>query len=440
MRRGASAGRPPMTYDAIIIGGGPGGSTAGSALAKAGKKVLILERETFPRFHVGESLIPYGNDVLKEIGAWEKMKQFGFMEKLGAEFVLGNSKASIRIQFGRYLKSGYAQTFQVERAKFDHLLLEHAGSLGCEIWQRTKVKIADITDSGVTVTCEKDGETRTVSARWILDASGRDAFLGKQMKLPKTDLGLPKKFATFGHFKDVLRNEAPDHGHITIVRLPFGWFWMIPLDAEKTSIGLVQTLEYFKSTGMSPGECFEHVVATSSELQRRMANAERVSDYSFAGDYTYRHLQNAGPRWLLIGDAAGFIDPIFSSGVMLAIRSGHAAAKEIVAADVAGTTLTPRAQQRYTKHVGKMCQVFLNMIRMFYNNSAFEVFMDKEPPKGMEWAVNNLVAGNTNLGWRLRLQVWLFYTVCAIQKRFELVPRIDFSDPLSPASRAATDT
>ncbi len=420
-----------MIYDAIIIGGGPGGSTAGSALAQAGKKVLILERESFPRFHVGESLIPYGNDVLKEIGAWDKMESAGFMEKLGAEFVLGNSKAAIKILFGRYLKPAYAQTFQVERAKFDNLLLEHAASLGCEVWQKAKVKSAEISEAGVMVTCEKDGAVHEIRGRWILDASGRDAFLGKQLRLEKTDLGLPKKFATFAHFRGVLRNEAPDQGHITIVRLPFGWFWMIPLDAEKTSIGLVQTLEHFKSTGMTPGECFEHVVAGSSELKRRMANAERASDYSFAGDYTYRHLRNAGPRWFLIGDAAGFIDPIFSSGVMLAIRSGHAAAKELIAADSAGTPLSVKAQARYTKQVGKMCEVFLNMIKMFYDNSSFEVFMDKEPPKGMERAVNNLVAGNTHLGWRLRLQVWLFYTVCAIQKRFGLVPRIDFSDPAS---------
>ena len=418
-----------MDYDAIIIGGGPGGSTAGSVLAKAGKKVLILERERFPRFHVGESLIPYGNDVLREIGAWDKMMKTGFMEKLGAEFVLGNSKASIRILFGRYLKKGYAHTFQVERAQFDNLLLENATSLVCEVWQETKVKSARVSDEGVTVTCEKDGQTHELSARWILDASGRDAFLGKQLQLPKTDLGLPKKFATFGHFRGVLRNDAPDHGHITIVRLDFGWFWMIPLDAEKTSIGLVQKLDHFKSTGMTPGECFDHVVATTSELQRRMKDAERVSEFSFAGDYTYRHLQNAGPRWLLIGDAAGFIDPIFSSGVMLAIRSGHAAAKEIVAADHAGTALSAKARKRYTKHVGEMCQVFLNMIKMFYDNSSFEVFMDANPPKGMEWAVNNLVAGNTRMGWRLRFHVWLFYAVCTLHRRFTIVKKIDFSDP-----------
>lgn len=416
-----------MTYDAIIIGGGPGGSTAGSALAQAGKKVLILERERFPRFHVGESLIPYGNDELRAIGAWDKLIAGGFMPKLGAEFILGNSKSAIQIIFGQFLDPGHARTFQVERSKFDHLLLDHAASLGCEVWQETKVKSAEVSSDGVKVVCEKDGATHALSARWIFDASGRDAFLGKQMNLPKTDLGLPKKFATFAHFKGVKRNAPPADGHITVVRLDFGWFWMIPLDAEKTSIGLVQTLEHFRSTGMKPEECFEHVVATVPEPRRRMGEAQRVSDYSFAGDYTYRHLQNAGPRWLLIGDAAGFIDPIFSSGVMLAIKSGHLAASEVIAADRAGTPLSARAQARYTRRVGKMCKVFLNMIRMFYNRHSFEVFMTPEPPKAMAWAVNNLVAGNTNLGWRLRLQVWLFYLVCAIQQKFSLCPRLDFT-------------
>lgn len=418
-----------MAYDAIIIGGGPGGSTAGSALAKAGKKVLILERERFPRFHVGESLIPHINDELRTIGVWDKLMAGGFMPKLGAEFVLGNSKASIRILFGRYLGKKYAQTFQVERAKFDNLLLEHAVSLGCEVWQETRVHSASVADDGVKVVCERDGINQEISAHWLIDASGRDAFLGKQLQLPKTDLGLPKKFATFAHFRNVVRNEPPDHGHITVVRLDFGWFWMIPLDAEKTSIGLVQTLDHFRATGLKPEECFEHVVATTTELQRRMANGVRVSDYAFAGDYTYRHLQNAGPRWLLVGDAAGFIDPIFSSGVMLSVKSGFLAAQNIIAADKAGTPLSERAQARYTKAVGKMCEVFLNMIKMFYNNHSFEVFMTPKPPRGMEWAVNNLVAGNTHMGWWLRLQVWLFYTVCSIHRRFTIVPKLDLSDP-----------
>lgn len=413
-----------MTYDAIIIGGGPGGSTAGSMLARSGMKVLIIERERFPRFHVGESLIPYGNDELRSIGVWDKLASSGFMPKLGAEFVTGDSTAQTSILFGRYLSAGYAQTFQVERARFDNLLLEHAIEGGCEVWQEAQVKSATISEDGVRVVCTRNGETCEVSGRWILDASGRDAFLGKQMQLPKTDLGLPKKFATFAHFKNVRRNDPPAHGHITVVRLDFGWFWMIPLDEEKTSIGLVQTLEHFRGTGMKPEECFEHVVATTPELQKRMGSAVRASDFYFAGDYTYRHLQNAGPRWLLIGDAAGFIDPIFSSGVMLAVKSGYRAANTLLTADRAGRTLTASEQARYTREVGKMCGVFLRMIKMFYNNHSFEVFMTPVRPTAMDWAVNNLVAGNTDLGWNLQLRVWMFYGICTLQRWFSIVPRL----------------
>lgn len=424
------------SIDAIIVGGGPGGSTAGSVLARAGKKVLILERERFPRFHVGESLIPYGNEEMRAIGVWPKLDQGGFMPKLGAEFVTGNSTANIRILFSRFLHPEYAKTFQVERSRFDHVLLDHAAESGCEVWQEAQVQSATASDDGVRVTCRRGDETHELSARRILDASGRDAFLGKQMQLPKTDLGLPKKFATFAHFRGIQRNAPPADGYITVVRLDFGWLWMIPLDAEKTSVGLVQTLDHFRASGLKPEEFFQDTVAVTPELQRRMAGAERVSEFYFAGDYTYQHLRCAGPRWLLIGDAAGFIDPIFSSGVMLAIKSGYRAAQEALSADRAGQPLSPRAQVRYTREVGKMCKVFLNMIRMFYDNHGFEVFMTPCPYPGIEIAVNNLVAGNTQLGWRLRVWVWLFYAICTLQRRIPIVPRLTLSSPFRPASTA----
>jgi len=412
------------SYDAIIIGGGPAGSTAGSILAQGGKRVLILERERFPRFHIGESLIPYANDELRAIGVWEKLEKAGFMPKLGAEFVLGNSEASIRVLFGRYLLPDDARTFQVERARFDKILLDHAEESGCEVWQQTQVQSVSVDADGTSVSCVRGGETCELRARWLLDAGGRDALLGKKLKLPKSDLGLPKKFAIFAHFRGVRRNERPAHGHITVVRLESGWCWIIPLDAEKTSVGLVQTLEHFQASGMKPDECFERLVTSTNELRRRMGDAVRMTEYCFAGDYTYRYLQNAGPRWLLVGDAAGFIDPIFSSGVMLAVKSGRLAACEILSAHQSRTSLSLRAQRRYTRRVGRMCKVFLRMIRMFYDNRGFEVFMTPRPPRDIERAVNNLVAGNTHLGWRLRWMVWIFYLLCAAQRYLPLVPRL----------------
>lgn len=423
-------------YDAIIIGGGPGGSAAGCTLAQAGKKVLILEKEHFPRFHIGESLIPYGNEVLRGIGVWEKLQPAGFMPKLGAEFVLGNSQATNQVLFGKHLPEEYAQTFQVERAKFDEILLNHAGESGCGVWQDTRVESVEVGADFSTVACVREGEKRQLRSRWILDATGRDAFLGKQLKLPKTDLGMPKKFATFAHFRGVRRNPCPTDGHITIVRLDFGWCWLIPLDAEKTSVGLVQSLEHFQKTGLKPQECFEQVMESTSELKARMAGATRVGEYVFTGDYTYRYLQNAGPRWMLIGDAAGFIDPIFSSGVMLALKSGRLAAQEVLEADRKKAPLSAAIQQRYTQEVGKMCTVFQRLIAMFYDNYAFEVFMTPAPLKKMEQAMNNLVGGNTNLSWWLRAHIWLFYAVCFIQKRFSLLPRLDFSDKAARPKQA----
>lgn len=419
------------TYDALIIGAGPGGTSAGSALALAGKKVLILEKERFPRFHIGESLIPFGNDELRRIGVWEKLEQGGFMPKLGAEFVLGNARASRKVCFGRHLPPPYASTFQVERARFDHLLLEHAESLGCEVWQDTTVEAVSVSDRGASLTCRHEGHSREVRARWLLDASGRAAVLGRQLGLPKTDLGLQKRFAIFAHFRGVRCNDAPRQGDIIIVRLEHGWFWIIPLDAEKTSVGLVVSQEHFREAGLSAEALFEQTVATASELQNRMAAAKRVGEFLSTGDYTYRFLQNAGPRWLLIGDAAGFVDPIFSSGVMLAIKSGCLAAEEILAADRRGRALGWIARRRYTRRVGEMSGLFLRMIRMFYDRKAFEMFMSPEPELHTDRSVCHVVAGNVDLNWKQRALVRFFYTMCFLQRWIPFAPRLDFHESSS---------
>jgi len=415
-------------YDSIVVGGGPGGSTAGTFLAQAGKRVLILEREQFPRFHIGESLIPYGNDVLRDLGAWPKLEAAGFMRKPGAEFTLGNAKGSLRFWFGRNLPKAYAETFQVERAKFDSLLLENARENGCEIASQAKAESFSDEGDKIRLTYRQGGEAFEATADYLIDASGRDTFLGKQLNLLKSDLGLPKKFAVFAHFHHVLRYEGRAEGLISIVRLKDAWCWIIPLDKEKTSVGLVQTLDTFKGRGLSPEECFEHVMKENKELRYRIGKAERIGPYYTTGDYTYRFYRAAGPRWLLVGDAAGFIDPIFSSGVMLALRSGRLAAENILKASATKRPLTEAEQDRHTKRIRHMTGVFHEMIRMFYDNRAYEVFMNPAPFLNLPAAVNNLVGGNTDLGFSLKWRVRLFYLFCRLQKKFRISPALDFTE------------
>jgi flavin-dependent dehydrogenase len=422
-------------WDTIVIGGGPAGSTAAGLLAK---KVLVLERDKFPRFHIGESLIPFGNDVLNELGVWNKLEQAGFMPKLGAEFTLGNGAGMQRLLFRDSLEARYAQTFQVERARFDHLLLNHAEEQGTQVIYSAKVTQVRVDENGAKIAYDHVGKTHHAIARWIVDASGRISVVGNALKVPKTDLNMPKRMAVFSHFKNVYRNPGEASGHITIVRLENAWCWFIPLDAEKTSVGLVQILDAFKTQGVSPQESFENAIRRHAELRYRLKNAERLEEFRVEGDYTFRHLQAAGPRWLLAGDAAGFIDPIFSSGVMVALRSSQLAAHAILKADASNRALSGSEQRAYTRGVKKMTSVFLAMIRMFYDRNSFEVFMSSDTRFDTPRAVLNLVAGNTQLSWSLQWRVWLFYTMCWLQRYRKIAPGLSFHEMTHSAEAITT--
>jgi flavin-dependent dehydrogenase len=423
-------------YDAIVMGGGPAGSSAGSLLAKRGRKVLVLEREQFPRFHIGESLIPMCNDVLKEMGVWEKIEQGGFMKKPGAEFTLGNSCGLLRLWFKHNGLPQNAWTFQVERSRFDKILLDHASSVGCEVRQQAKVKDVAFDAQGLPVVrWEEGGEQHAAGADWLIDATGRDAFLAKRLGIGKKDIGIPKRVAVYAHFTNTRRNEGEAEGLITIVRMKEGWFWHIPLDATKTSVGLVSPLAAFKASGLEPGAYFEKAVRETSELAFRFKNAERVGGYHVTGDYTARQDRLAGPRWLLAGDAAAFIDPIFSSGVLVALKSGRIAAETVMAAG--GRSLAPATQRAYDRRVRAMTERFARMILMYYDNKSFELFMNPSPFLGLIQAVNQMVSGQTEFSFGIRWRVALFYLLCRLQHWWPVTPRLDFRDKLAPAREGA---
>ena len=425
---------PAETFDTVIIGGGPGGSTAGAYLAKAGRKVIILEREKFPRFHIGESMLPFSNDVFKETGVWPKLVDGGFMEKKGAEFCTANGTRFQRFWFARGISPEYGQTFQVERARFDQVLLDHAASLGCTVREEARASGLVLGDSEHEVTYEWQGTTHTVRCRWLLDATGRDTFVGKSLGLSRVPTQEDRRIATYAHFRGVFRNEGDAAGHITIVRLPGGWFWFIPLDAEKTSVGYVQRVDDLRESGRRPEESFDFVTQNYKELHDRLREAERLGGIHTTADYSYRFETFAPhPRVFFVGDAAGFTDPIFSSGVMMAMKSARVAARLMGEADAAGAAgLSPAQRRLYTRDVNRMMTVYVKMITAFYDNPSFELFMHPAPVLNIPSAIVAIVGGATELPFRLWWRMKAFYFFCWLQRRFAIAPRIDFHAEETP--------
>ena len=422
------------SFDVVIIGGGPGGSTAGAYLAKAGRKVLVLEREKFPRFHIGESMLPFSNDLFKETGVWPKLETGGFMPKKGAEFCTATGTRFQRFWFARGIGPEYGQTFQVERARFDQVLLDHAASLGCTVREEARASDLDLDGAEHQVRYEWQGGTRTARCRWLLDATGRDTFVGKKLGLTRVPTQADRRIATYAHFRGVFRNEGEAAGHITIVRLPGGWFWFIPLDAEKTSVGYVQRVDDLRASGRKPEESFDFVTQNYQELDSRLRAAERLGEVHTTADYSYRFEDFAPhPRVLFVGDAAGFTDPIFSSGVMLALKSARLAARLIGEADAAGRPgLAPARQRHYTREVRRMMEVYVKMITAFYDNPSFELFMHPAPVLNIPSAIVAIVGGATELPFRLWWRMKAFYFLCWVQRWIGIAPRIDFRAEETP--------
>src|SRR6266404_3540597 len=261
------------TYDAVIIGGGPGGSAAATFLARGGRRVLLLEKEHFPRFHIGESLLPYNHRIFHEMGVMPAFESAGFTIKRGAQFLLGNGSKTLNLAFrnGRFTRETTA--FQVERATFDHLLLQHARSCGAEVregWTVTKV-VNDTAQVAVQARAE-NGQTEEFRAGFLIDASGRANLTGNQQGLRVIHQHL-KKVAVFGHFEGVPMDTGERAGDILIVRLENKWFWLIPISPRKVSVGCVMNQREFAVAKLAPAEIFQRTWQSSATMRARMKDA-----------------------------------------------------------------------------------------------------------------------------------------------------------------------
>lgn len=412
-------------YDTIVIGGGPGGSSAATYLARADKRALVLEKEHFPRFHIGESLLPYNRKIFEEMGVLPELEAAEFPKKFGAQFHLGNGRKSIKLNFGRGVFTREPQAFQVERSKFDHILLKHARASGAEVREGWTVTKFSSDANGVTVEArDESGKTEMLRAKFLLDASGRGNMTGNQQGLRVIHPSL-KKLAVFGHFNGVRVDAGEKAGDTVIVRLKNKWFWLIPLSAEKVSVGCVMDQEEFAGAKKSSAEIFEEIWQSSPAMRERMQNAEVVGAIQVTSDFSYHNRRLIGERLLRIGDAAGFMDPIFSAGVFLAMYSGKLAAQAVLETLAAGDS-GERRLAKYEKRVFKSMRFYWEMVEHFYTTPFMEVFLEPREKFHLASAVNAALAGEVEGGWGMRWRMRLFFWIVKLQARYPLLPRISF--------------
>lgn len=361
--------------DVIIIGGGPAGSAMGSYLSMAGIDNIILEAVNHPRPHVGESMVTSSTRIFEELGFLDTMEREGFVHKYGASWhpIVGGREAwhtsqEASIEFAEFPQKGVDQdyTYHVDRSRFDLLLLKHAESLGSKVIQGatvTKVLFENGSANGVRVRIAE--QEIDIHARMVVDASGRGTLLGRQLRLKKND-PIFDQYAVHAWFKNVDKaGPTGDFIHIYFLPVERGWAWQIPINEDVTSIGIVAERDIFRQAGVDVDAYFEKYVASNADLAQAMRNAERVNDFKVEGDYSYSMEKFVGDGFLLVGDAARFVDPIFSSGVSVALYSAKFASEVIRQAlqqnDVSEAMLMP-----YETKLRKGVEVWYEFIRLYY--------------------------------------------------------------------------
>ena len=345
------ATRHAFDCEVIVVGGGPAGSAAAAWLARAGHSVQLLERDRFPRFHIGESLLASVNDVVAAIGAEEVVRAAGFPKKWGATFMLADGSSERYADFGIAPGVPSPQTWQVPRATFDDLLLRHAASSGVIVREAHRVHDASFDDQGVTVRVQdaERGVPRSVRARALIDATGRGGLLSRKFNL-RVDEPRLANVAVFSHYAGVPRQEGRRAGDIRIVARPdLGWFWLIPISEQLTSVGVVLPRSAFQALPtLAPADLFTSMIADTPVVSRLLVSARREWPVRIERDFSFSSRAYAGDRWVLVGDAGSFLDPVFSTGVAIALESGLEGA-QAVAAGLRKGCLSARQFSRFAR-------------------------------------------------------------------------------------------
>jgi flavin-dependent dehydrogenase len=416
-------GRPasdfPAECDVLIIGGGPAGSTAAIVLARLGRRVLLLEKARHPRFHIGESLLPMNLPILERLGVLAQVEAIG-VRKLGADFPKPSAEPGETnvFRFDRALTPGCTHAFQVRRDEFDALLFRAAREAGADAREDAAVTAVDFGPDGRPSSVRvrtADGREHRVAMRHLIDASGRDTFLGNRLKLKRRN---PKhqSAALFSHFTGVERRPGEDAGNITIERFEHGWVWLIPLRDGLTSIGAVCSPDHLRQRRTDNETFLLQTLQAIPTVRARMAAAERVAPVHATGNYSYVSTRMHGPGWTAVGDAYVFIDPIFSSGVYLAMHGAERAAHAIDAA-LRAPAREAALQRAMARDFDRGVREFSWFIYRFATPVMRKLFANPRNALQVEQAVISMLAGdvfdNPAVIRRLRL-FRLIYLITAV--------------------------
>jgi len=393
--------------DVLIIGGGPAGSTAAAILAGKGRQVVLLEKDRHPRFHIGESLLPQNLRVFDTLGIRDRVAAIG-VYKPGARFVSDEHGKHVTFNFAQGLNQAYTYSYQVKRADLDALLFARARELGAdthEAMRVTDVKLGSARGHRVTAV-DADGQAHAWDARFVIDASGRDTFLAAHMQVKQRNPH-NNTAAMFAHYRNVAPFAEQEDGNITIHLFEHGWFWMIPLPDDVMSVGCVSNQAFFKRRTGAIDDFLADTIAATPSMAKRMAQAERLTPTTMTGNYSYASKTMAGDGWLMAGDAFAFIDPVFSSGVLLAMASAE------MGADAVDTWLDDRAaaapKMRAFEHKVRRAIGSLSWLIYKINDPTLrDMFMEPRNRFRMREGLVSLLAGDVHSNTNRQMPVIAF--------------------------------
>ncbi len=396
--------------DVLVVGGGPAGSTIATLLAREGRRVVLLEKTHHPRFHIGESLLPGNVALFEKLGVRDQVARIG-LPKYGIEFVPPDSDQRTYVDFAEGWDPAKDSAWQVRRSELDELLFRHAATVGATTLEGAKVRTVDFDDDGATVGARlDDGSTRTWRTRFVVDASGRDTVLANQFKTKQKN---PEHNSTalFGHFRDARRLEGRREGNISICWFEHGWFWFIPLADGTTSVGAVCWAYYMKARDKPLKDYFFETIRLCPELHDRLKYATLVDDQVHAtGNFSYSSSQATGDRYLLVGDAFTFIDPMFSSGVYLAMQGAFDGADFVrTALDRPSELGRARADmEKRLRHGPKDYSWFIYRVT---NPTIRDMFMHPKNMFNVKRGLMSLLAADIDHGPAYRRSLFMFKVV-----------------------------